>query len=86
MREISSSDRVIKITVPSALESHLGTLVYREREDGGAQVIGRVIAVEPGDANQVELSIRLVAAPSGQSSRGGTIKGAPATLDLRWQP
>jgi hypothetical protein len=83
VREISSSERVIKVTVPAALESRLGTLVYREREDGGAQVIGRVIAVEPNDANQVELSIRIVAAPTGQTSRGGTIKGAPATLDLR---
>jgi hypothetical protein len=83
VREISSSDRVIKVTVPSALEARSGTLVYREREDGGARVIGRVITVDAREANQVELSIRLVASPAGETSRGGTIKGAPATLDLR---
>ena len=60
-----------------------GTLVYREREDGGTQIVGRVIGVEAGDANQVELNIRLVATHAANSNHGGTIKGAPASLDLR---
>ncbi len=48
-----------------------------------AQIVGRVIAVDVGAANQTELSIRLVASRSSESNLGGTIQGAPASLDLR---
>jgi hypothetical protein len=82
-REIGSSERVIRVTVPATLGARAGTLVYREREDGGAQIVGRVITVAAGDANHTELSIRLVAVHSAKSNQGGTIQGAPASLDLR---
>ncbi len=75
--------QVIEVQVPVELRTQVGTLVYREREDGIAQVTGRVVAVHPEDPGQVKLVIRLGAMGADVSHRGGILKGAPAALSLR---
>lgn len=80
---VSSSELTINVTVPAELEPRRGTLVYQERSDGAAHVIGRVISLAPAEPGHVELRIRLMAPLAGAADRGGTIKGAPSTLDLR---
>ena len=77
------SRQMIEVQVPAELRTQVGTLVYREREDGIAQVIGRVVAVGPEDHGQVRLAIRLSAMNTDISHRGGILKGAPAALSLR---
>ena len=75
--------QMIEVPVPAELRTQVGTLVYREREDGIAQVIGRVVAVHPEDHGQVRLVMRLSAMNTINSHRGGILKGAPAALSLR---
>jgi hypothetical protein len=79
----SSSELTINVAVPVDLEPRPGTLVYQEREDGAAQVIGRVVSVEPAEGDRARLSIRLMSPLAGAANLGGTLKGAPSSLDLR---
>lgn len=75
--------RSIEVNVPAHLQAQVGTLVYRERADGAAQVIGRVVAVHAHDADEVGLTIRLSAAGTSDWRRAGILRGAPAELGLR---
>jgi len=79
----SPAEQIIRMDVPAALLPRVGTLVYRQREDGVAQVIGRVVAVEAAERDQVALTIRLSAPSASLSRGGGVIKGAPAALSMR---
>jgi len=79
----TSAEQVVEVAVPAKLDAREGTLVYLERDDGIAQVIGRVVAVEGGDRDQVRLRIRMMAPVAGLTTAGGILKGAPATLNLR---
>jgi hypothetical protein len=58
-------------------------LVYCDRDDGVAQVIGRVITAQADEGDQVDLVIRLSAPIADSANRGGVLKGAPATLNFR---
>ncbi|HEY2838268.1 MAG TPA: hypothetical protein VGJ26_03920 [Pirellulales bacterium] len=75
--------QTFEVQVPEALLARVGTLVYRERKDGVAQTIGRVVAVTPGEAGQVTLVIRLSGTGDQVGPRGGILKGAAATINLR---
>ena len=78
----SGAEHLVQVAVPASLFALQGTLVYLERDEGVAQVIGRVVAVEAGDRDRVQLSIRLLA-PASSETTGGILRGAPASLDLR---
>lgn len=77
------AQETIGATVPATLQPEVGTLVYLDRADGVAQVVGRVVAVDAGPDKFVRLRIRLMGPLAEQAQRGGILKGAPATLDLR---
>jgi len=79
----SPAEQIIRMDVPAALLPRVGTLVYRQREDGVAQVIGRVVEVKAAERDQVALTIRLSAPSASLSRGGGVIKGAPAALSMR---
>lgn len=79
----SPSQQIIQVQVPAALLPRAGTLVYRERQDGIAQVIGRVVAVQPTGGGQDTLTIRLSANSATLAQQGGIVKGAPAALNMR---
>jgi hypothetical protein len=84
VRELrASAKRTVDVAVPAGLGTRPGALVYLEKAEGFAQVIGRVIAVEAGDQDQVRLGIRLMGPIASSASTGGVLKGAPASLDLR---
>ena len=78
----SPARQIIHVRVPAKLLPRAGTLVYREREDGIAQVIGRVVTVEPAGRGQDALTIRLSANSAALSQQGGILKGAPAALSM----
>ncbi len=83
VRELFSPARqIIHVQVPAELLPRAGTLVYRQREDGIAQVIGRVDAVRSAGRGQDTLTIRLSANSAALSEHGGVLKGAPAALSL----
>jgi hypothetical protein len=79
----SASSDLVEVTVDSRLGARPRTLVYLEREDGVAQVVGRVIDVSAVDAGHVRLQLHLASPIGGASDPSGVIKGAPASLDLR---
>jgi hypothetical protein len=79
----SASERTIDVDVPADLNARAGTLVYLDRDDGIAQVVGRVSAVRAVDAGRVTLEIRMTAPLAGTQNLGGTLRGAAASLDLR---
>jgi hypothetical protein len=79
----AGEQQFVTVAVPASLDAREGTLVYLEREDGIAQVIGRVVAVAADDREHVRLSIRMMTPAAGLASAGGVLKGAPASLNLR---
>lgn len=79
----SPAEQIIRVEVPASLLPRVGTLVYQQREDGVAQVIGRVVEVEPAKRDQVALTIRLSAPSASLARGGGVIHGAPAALSMR---
>lgn len=79
----SPADQIIRVDVPTSLLPRVGTLVYQQREDDVAQVIGRVVEVSAAEKDQVGLAIRLSAPSAGLARQGGIIQGAPADLNMR---
>jgi hypothetical protein len=79
----SPARQLIEVSVPLELHTTVGTLVYRQREDGVAQIIGRVTTVEPGADNHAALSVRLSGLDADYWQDGAVLKGAPAPLNLR---
>lgn len=79
----SPGEQIIQVDVPASLLPRVGTLVYRQREDGVAQVIGRVVEVAAAERDQVALTIRLSAPSASLTRQGGVIQGAPAALSMR---
>jgi hypothetical protein len=77
------NQQIIEVRVPASLLSRAGALVFREREDGIAQVVGRVVEVKSAAKDEDLLTIRLSANSAAVSHEGGTIKGAPAALSMR---
>jgi len=79
----SPAEQIVHVDVPAALLPRVGTLVYQQREDGVAHVIGRVTEVEAAEREQLALTIRLSAPSASLSRGGGVIHGAPAALSMR---
>ena len=79
----SPAEQTIEVRVPTTLSALTGTLVYLERQDGAAQVIGRVVAVEAVDRDEALLTIRFTTSLAGGPGLGGVLRGVPASLDLR---
>jgi hypothetical protein len=46
---LTRKEPLVEVDVPTSLDAREGTLVYLERDDGVAQVIGRVVAVDAGN-------------------------------------
>jgi len=81
--EVLLPDRqIIEAQVPASLKCQVGTLVYRERQDGIAQVIGRVVQVAALEPDQTHVVIRLSSASAELARHGGVLKGAPSALSL----
>src|SRR5262245_27235233 len=79
----ASGDLQFDVDVPATLKPRVGTLVYLHREDGVAQVIGRVVDMHTIDAQRVQLNVRLTTPVGGQGKPRGVVLGAAASLDLR---
>jgi hypothetical protein len=70
---------LVEVDVPSQLKVAVGTLVYGERADGVAHVIGRAASVEARTADTTRIGLRLF---DNLAPTGGTLKGAAATINL----
>jgi hypothetical protein len=79
----TSNELMFDVDVPADLNPRVGTLVYLQRNDGVAQVIGRVIGMEAIDARHIRLNIRLTAPVGAAGKPSGVVLGASAALDLR---
>ncbi len=75
--------QTVEVAVPADLRPQTGTLVYLDRADGVTQVVGRVVAVVGREGDLVGLKIRFMGPLSDEAQRGGVLKGAAASLDLR---
>ena len=76
----SPRESLVEVTVPLSLGVRAGTLVYAERADGVARVIGRVASVETSSSGTSLIRLRLL---GDAAHAGGVLKGATAALDLR---
>jgi len=76
------SGHLMHARVPADLQTQVGTLVYSDRKDGVAQVIGRVASMHVDKTGQQIIAIRLSEAMDG-AQHGGVLKGIPAALSLR---
>jgi hypothetical protein len=85
--EIRAADeQLIEVAVPTDLRARVGTLVYDDREDGVAQVVGRVVGVQNERPDRAQLIIRLTGPLADRAASGGVLRGASASLDLREAP
>jgi hypothetical protein len=76
------AEQFIEATLPAELQAAPGTLVYLDREDGIAQVTGRVVDVQPAQRGNVATRIRLMGRGAAERP-SGVLRGASADLDLR---
>jgi hypothetical protein len=81
-REASpDSDSTVVCDVPASLGARRGVLVFREGEDGKAQIVGRVIEVEDlGKTHRV--TVLLTPGEAGAMAGGGKLRGAAPTLSV----
>jgi hypothetical protein len=82
-REASSdSDAQVVCDVPSQLGARKGVLVFREGDDGKAEIVGRVIDVEEVSASTHRVTVLLTPSQAGAMAGGGKIRGAAPTLSV----
>ncbi len=82
-REIRpDADSRITLEMPVSLGARPGVLVYRERQDGAAEVVGRVTGI--GDAREGSRPVIILLAPAaaGLMRGGGRVKGATPAVSL----
>jgi len=77
----ASHEGRLVVRLPRSLGVKAGNLVHREREDGAAEIIGRVIAVRE-DGGACEATLMLTPRAASEMKLGATLKGAPATVSL----
>lgn len=77
----ASHEGRLVVRLPRSLGVKAGNLVHREREDGAAEIIGRVIAVRE-DGGACEATLMLTPRAASEMKQGATLKGAPATVSL----
>lgn len=71
-----------EVLAPIALGVRPAHLVYLDRRDGGVQVAGSVVAVEPGQDGLAKVVIRLTPAGHEACDAGGVIRGAAPPVNL----
>lgn len=76
------SDSTVICDLPSELGTRQGVLVFREGDDGKAEIVGRVIKVENLDASTDRVTVLLTPASAGAMAHGGVIAGAAPTLTV----
>jgi hypothetical protein len=81
-REASpDSDSTVVCDIPAQLGARRGVLVFREGDDGKAEIVGRVIEVEDlGKTHRV--TVLLTPSEAGAMAGGGKIRGAAPTLSV----
>jgi hypothetical protein len=80
---VTPAQLTVQVVVPKTLGARPGALVYLDRDDGVAQIIGRVVAVEPTHPGHDILRLRIMMPTPGPGHHGGVLKGATASVDLR---
>jgi hypothetical protein len=82
-REASpDADSTVVCDVPAGLGAKRGVLVYREGQDGKAEIVGRVIGVESLDASTDTITVLLTPGQAGAMAQGGKLRGAAPTISL----
>ena len=82
-REASpDSASTVECEVPASLGVKKGVLVYREGQDGTAEIVGRVIRVGDADSENQSITVLLTPSAAGAMSGGGKLRGAEPTLSV----
>ncbi|MCZ7606332.1 MAG: hypothetical protein M5U25_09715 [Planctomycetota bacterium] len=82
-REASpDADSTVVCNVPASLGAKRGVLVYREGQDGKAEIVGRVIGVQNLDASTDTVTVLLTPGQAGAMAHGGKLRGAAPTISL----
>ncbi|MCA8945751.1 MAG: hypothetical protein KDB29_05965, partial [Planctomycetes bacterium] len=68
--------------VPHELGTSRGVLVYREGDDGKAEIVGRVIEVSVINESTDEITVLLTPAQAGAMAKGGKLRGAAPTISV----
>ena len=68
--------------VPHELGTSRGVLVYREGDDGKAEIVGRVIDVSVINESTDEITVLLTPAQAGAMAKGGKLRGAAPTISV----
>ncbi len=77
----ANESRVV-VRLPATLYVKRGNLVHREREDGAAEIIGRVIDVRNIDLGTDEAVFMLTPAAARLARQGAIVRGAAPTVSL----
>lgn len=72
----------VNVRLPADLGVKRGVLVHRERPDGAAEIVGRVIDVREIDKGTVEATLMLTPDMAQQVRKGALLKGAAPTVSL----
>jgi hypothetical protein len=76
-----SESRVV-CDVPASLGARRGVLVFREGDDGKAEIVGRVIDIENVDGKTDRVTVLLTPSQAGAMAKGGKLRGAAPTLSV----
>lgn len=72
----------VAVRIPAELGVRPGVLVHREREDGAAEIVGRVILVRKIDSGTDEAVLMLTPETAAMARQGAIVKGALPTVSL----
>lgn len=80
----ASPDRDAQVIcdVPSELNVRKGVLVFREGNDGTAEIVGRVIRVNEVNTDSTRVTVLLTPTQAGAMANGGKLRGAAPTLSV----
>ncbi|MCC6574249.1 MAG: hypothetical protein IT462_10705 [Planctomycetes bacterium] len=83
-REIrADANSRVTVDIPAGLgDLKPGVLVYREREDGAAEVVGRVVKVGETAGETRSVTLLLTPTAAGAMRHGGVVKAASPTVSL----
>lgn len=68
--------------LPHELGTSRGVLVYREGDDGKAEIVGRVIKVDSINSSTDEITVLLTPSQAGAMANGGKLRGAAPTISV----
>ncbi|MCA8912997.1 MAG: hypothetical protein KDB82_14955 [Planctomycetes bacterium] len=82
-REASPDNQsTVVCDIPAELNARKGVLVFREGEDGKAEIVGRVIDVAGANDETDTVTILLTPSQAGAMAHGGKVRGAAPTLTV----